>query len=111
MCLQYIIPTLDIPFCFLVNLTVNLGYAICSHNRMLCVYLWCVYGSLNCIINQVIKLCVVICLQGQVLSTQNDKTIRKSDFDVKKQTKVIIHGFIDTPLSNWVKVSVTVIYN
>lgn len=41
-----------------------------------------------------------------MLSAQNDKTIRKSDFDVKKPTKIIIHGFIDTPLSNWVKVSV-----
>ncbi|KAF4517604.1 hypothetical protein B566_EDAN008595 [Ephemera danica] len=41
--------------------------------------------------------------EGQVLSAQNDKTIRKSNFDVKKPTKMIIHGFIDTPLSNWVK--------
>ncbi|CAB3377364.1 pancreatic triacylglycerol lipase-like isoform X2 [Cloeon dipterum] len=41
--------------------------------------------------------------EGQVLNAENDKTIRKSDFDVKKPTKIIIHGFIDTPLSNWVK--------
>jgi hypothetical protein len=35
---------------------------------------------------------------------QNDQTISKSNFDPKKKTKIIIHGFIDTPLSNWVKV-------
>ncbi|XP_063229934.1 pancreatic triacylglycerol lipase-like [Bacillus rossius redtenbacheri] len=41
--------------------------------------------------------------EGQVLRVQNDHTIRKSHFDPKKKTKFIIHGFIDTPLSNWVK--------
>ncbi|XP_046985255.1 pancreatic triacylglycerol lipase-like isoform X1 [Schistocerca americana] len=41
--------------------------------------------------------------EGQVLRVQNDYTIRKSNFDPKKPTKMIIHGFIDTPLSNWVK--------
>jgi pancreatic triacylglycerol lipase len=35
---------------------------------------------------------------------QNDQTISKSNFDPRKETKIIIHGFIDTPLSNWVKV-------
>lgn len=43
--------------------------------------------------------------QGQVLRVQNDQTIHKSNFDPKKETKILIHGFIDTPLSNWVKVS------
>nr|XP_018901056.1 PREDICTED: pancreatic triacylglycerol lipase-like isoform X2 [Bemisia tabaci] len=32
-----------------------------------------------------------------------DKTITKSNFDPKKETKMIVHGFIDTPLSSWVK--------
>ncbi|KAJ9576895.1 hypothetical protein L9F63_006513, partial [Diploptera punctata] len=41
--------------------------------------------------------------EGQVLRVQNEHTILKSNFSPKKQTKVIIHGFIDTPLSNWVK--------
>ncbi|KAJ4450311.1 hypothetical protein ANN_01731, partial [Periplaneta americana] len=41
--------------------------------------------------------------EGQVLKVQNEQTIRKSHFDPKKETKIIIHGFIDTPLSNWVK--------
>jgi hypothetical protein len=35
---------------------------------------------------------------------QNDQTISKSNFDPRKETKILIHGFIDTPLSNWVKV-------
>ncbi|CAH1736994.1 pancreatic triacylglycerol lipase [Aphis gossypii] len=42
-------------------------------------------------------------LQGQMLKVQSEKTIQKSNFDPKKPTKFIIHGFIDTPLSNWVK--------
>ncbi|XP_046392749.1 pancreatic lipase-related protein 2-like isoform X2 [Ischnura elegans] len=41
--------------------------------------------------------------EGQVLSAHNDQSIRKSHFDPTKPTKVIIHGFIDTPLSSWVK--------
>ncbi|KAG8228722.1 hypothetical protein J437_LFUL009404 [Ladona fulva] len=41
--------------------------------------------------------------EGQVLSAHNDQSIRKSHFDPAKPTKVIIHGFIDTPLSSWVK--------
>ncbi|KAK9696443.1 Lipase [Popillia japonica] len=40
--------------------------------------------------------------QGQLLRAQDEKTIKKSKFDPKKKTKFIIHGFIDTPLSNWV---------
>jgi pancreatic triacylglycerol lipase len=43
--------------------------------------------------------------QGHVLRVQNDQTIRSSNFDPKKETKILIHGFIDTPLSNWVKVN------
>lgn len=39
-----------------------------------------------------------------------DKTIKKSHFDGKKETKFIVHGFIDTPLSNWVKVGVDIFY-
>nr|CAD7460387.1 unnamed protein product [Timema tahoe] len=42
-------------------------------------------------------------LEGHVLRVSNDQTIRKSYFDPKKETKFIIHGFIDTPLSTWVK--------
>ncbi|KAE8744829.1 hypothetical protein FOCC_FOCC008553 [Frankliniella occidentalis] len=42
-------------------------------------------------------------LEGQLLRVQNEKTILKSNFDPKKETKMIIHGFIDTPLSSWVK--------
>ncbi|XP_071443298.1 pancreatic lipase-related protein 2-like [Hetaerina americana] len=41
--------------------------------------------------------------EGQVLSAHNDQSIRKSHFEPTKPTKVIIHGFIDTPLSSWVK--------
>lgn len=40
--------------------------------------------------------------QGQVLRVQNDQKIRNSNFDHKKETKILIHGFIDMPLSNWV---------
>ncbi|KAL1116690.1 hypothetical protein AAG570_005162, partial [Ranatra chinensis] len=41
--------------------------------------------------------------EGQMLRVQNEKTVQKSYFDPKKPTKFIIHGFIDTPLSGWVK--------
>lgn len=44
--------------------------------------------------------------QGQMLKVQSERSIQKSNFDAKKQTKIIIHGFIDTPLASWVKVSV-----
>ncbi|KAK7603674.1 hypothetical protein V9T40_003673 [Parthenolecanium corni] len=41
--------------------------------------------------------------QGQMLKVQSERSIQKSNFDAKKQTKIIIHGFIDTPLASWVK--------
>ncbi|XP_043465079.1 pancreatic triacylglycerol lipase-like isoform X1 [Leptopilina heterotoma] len=41
--------------------------------------------------------------EGQVLIASKDKSIKRSNFDAEKKTKFIIHGFIDTPLSNWVK--------
>ncbi|KAK7861911.1 hypothetical protein R5R35_010809 [Gryllus longicercus] len=41
--------------------------------------------------------------EGQVMRARSDSSIRKSNFDPKKPTKFIIHGFIDTPLSTWVK--------
>ncbi|XP_011306822.1 pancreatic triacylglycerol lipase isoform X3 [Fopius arisanus] len=41
--------------------------------------------------------------EGQVLIVAKDKSIKRSNFDPKRKTKFIIHGFIDTPLSNWVK--------
>jgi len=44
-------------------------------------------------------------LQGQILKVAKNKSIENSNFNPKRQTKFIIHGFIDTPLSNWVKVS------
>lgn len=40
-----------------------------------------------------------------MLKVQSERSIQKSNFDPKKQTKIIIHGFIDTPLASWVKVS------
>lgn len=40
--------------------------------------------------------------EGQVVRVQDEETIEKSNLDPKKPTKFIIHGFIDTPLSNWV---------
>lgn len=43
-------------------------------------------------------------LQGQILKVAKDKSIESSNFNPKRKTKFIIHGFIDTPLSNWVKV-------
>ncbi|XP_011149496.1 pancreatic triacylglycerol lipase isoform X1 [Harpegnathos saltator] len=42
-------------------------------------------------------------LEGQVLKVAKDKSIEHSNFNPKRKTKFIIHGFIDTPLSNWVK--------
>lgn len=41
--------------------------------------------------------------EGHMLKVQNERTIEKSNFDPKRKTKFIIHGFIDTPLSSWVK--------
>ncbi|KAL0276804.1 UNVERIFIED_CONTAM: hypothetical protein PYX00_004295 [Menopon gallinae] len=41
--------------------------------------------------------------KGQVLMPQWNSTIDNSNFDPNKKTKVIIHGFIDTPHSSWVK--------
>ncbi|XP_008212238.1 pancreatic triacylglycerol lipase isoform X2 [Nasonia vitripennis] len=41
--------------------------------------------------------------EGQVLIVGKDKSIKRSNFSPKRKTKFIIHGFIDTPLSNWVK--------
>lgn len=41
-----------------------------------------------------------------MLSAQKNWTIDNSYFDPRKETKVIIHGFIDTPLSTWVKVKI-----
>ncbi|KAK0175918.1 hypothetical protein PV328_000107 [Microctonus aethiopoides] len=41
--------------------------------------------------------------EGQVLIVAKEKSIKRSNFDSKRKTKFIIHGFIDTPLSNWVK--------
>ncbi|XP_012344813.1 pancreatic triacylglycerol lipase-like isoform X3 [Apis florea] len=42
-------------------------------------------------------------IEGQVLTAAKDKSIKRSNFNSKRKTKFIIHGFIDTPLSNWVK--------
>jgi len=54
----------------------------------------------------VVGIVLIYCAsQGQLLRVQNEKTIVKSNFDPKKETKMIIHGFIDTPLSSWVKVT------
>lgn len=39
---------------------------------------------------------------GQLLNVNVNKTIVKSNFNPQRLTKMIIHGFIDTPLSNWV---------
>lgn len=39
---------------------------------------------------------------GQILNVNVNKTIVKSNFSPTRLTKLIIHGFIDTPLSNWV---------
>lgn len=40
--------------------------------------------------------------EGQLLSADDDDSIKKSNFNHTFPTKFIIHGFIDTPLSNWV---------
>jgi pancreatic triacylglycerol lipase len=40
--------------------------------------------------------------EGQLLVAEDKNSILKSNFDATKFTKFIIHGFIDTPLSNWV---------
>ncbi|KAJ8984765.1 hypothetical protein NQ317_012128 [Molorchus minor] len=39
--------------------------------------------------------------EGQFIRA-NNQTIERSNLDIKKGIKFIIHGFIDTPLSNWV---------
>lgn len=39
---------------------------------------------------------------GQLLVAEDKETILNSDFRSNRLTKFIIHGFIDTPLSNWV---------
>lgn len=40
--------------------------------------------------------------EGQILVAEDDQSIKNSNFDSNWSTKFIIHGFIDTPLSNWV---------
>lgn len=40
--------------------------------------------------------------EGQPLVAEDKDSILKSNFRADRQTKFIIHGFIDTPLSNWV---------
>jgi pancreatic triacylglycerol lipase len=39
---------------------------------------------------------------GQLLSADEPETIEKSNYNAQSLTKFVIHGFIDTPLSNWV---------
>lgn len=39
---------------------------------------------------------------GQLIAADDPETIKRSHFNPKWPTKFIIHGFIDTPLSNWV---------
>ncbi|XP_019877450.1 pancreatic triacylglycerol lipase [Aethina tumida] len=39
--------------------------------------------------------------EGQLIKASN-QSINESNFSIEKKTKFIIHGFIDTPLSNWV---------
>ncbi|XP_065212217.1 pancreatic triacylglycerol lipase-like [Planococcus citri] len=41
--------------------------------------------------------------KGYQLKIQAERNIQKSTFDAKKLTKIIIHGFIDTPHASWVK--------
>jgi pancreatic triacylglycerol lipase len=41
--------------------------------------------------------------EGTFLRVEDESTIEESHFDPNKSTKFIVHGFIDTPLSNWVK--------
>jgi pancreatic triacylglycerol lipase len=40
--------------------------------------------------------------EGQILNAEDKESITNSNFKSSRQTKFIIHGFIDTPLSNWV---------
>lgn len=40
--------------------------------------------------------------EGYLLQADDDESIKKSYFNPEWPTKFIIHGFIDTPLSNWV---------
>lgn len=40
--------------------------------------------------------------EGQPLVAEDKDSILNSNFRADRQTKFIIHGFIDTPLSNWV---------
>lgn len=40
--------------------------------------------------------------EGQMLIAEDKESINNSNFRADRQTKFIIHGFIDTPLSNWV---------
>lgn len=46
-------------------------------------------------------LIVDVPFQGQLIKASN-QSINESNFSIEKKTKFIIHGFIDTPLSNWV---------
>lgn len=41
-------------------------------------------------------------VEGQILEADDKEAIEKTNFNPKLKTKFIIHGFIDTPLSNWV---------
>lgn len=41
-------------------------------------------------------------IEGQLLVADDKDEIKKTNFNPKWPTKFIIHGFIDTPLSNWV---------
>lgn len=41
-------------------------------------------------------------IEGQLLVADEKDAIKKTNFNPKWLTKFIIHGFIDTPLSNWV---------
>jgi pancreatic triacylglycerol lipase len=41
--------------------------------------------------------------EGTFLRVEDESTIEESHFDPNKSTKFIVHGFIDTPLSNWVR--------
>lgn len=40
--------------------------------------------------------------EGQILDADDKDKIKESNFNSEWKTKFIIHGFIDTPLSNWV---------
>lgn len=41
-------------------------------------------------------------VEGQILVAEDKESIKNTNFNPKWNTKFIIHGFIDTPLSNWV---------